>query len=249
MALTPHLLGGLVCLFAVGVSLGWLGAGGTAIALPALVYVVGLEPHTAVAFSLLLVGGVSVFGALLHHNKGLVCWRSALSFAPFGVLGAALGSRSSYLLSGRALLLSFSTLLVVVAILLLAERRAPVESVRRHWSLIAVSGFGIGIVTGMLGVGGGFVIVPALMWCAGLDIRRAVSTSLVVIAINSSAAFAGHALMRPPQPRLALALLAAAALGMALGVHLSHRTDPARLKRYFAILLLGLAAYMFRQNL
>lgn len=234
---------GALCLFAVGVSLGWLGAGGTAIALPALVYVVGLDPHRAVALSLLLVGGASVFGAALHHRKGLVRWRAAAAFTPAGIAGALLGSRVSYLLSGRALLLAFSALLAVIAWRILRER--SVEAAReRHWKVTAAAGFGIGIVTGTLGVGGGFVIVPALVWGAGLAFREAVATSLAVIAANSAAAFAGHALREPVPVRLAALLMAAAAAGMFAGVRLSHKTDPARLKRYFAFLLLGLAAFM-----
>jgi len=240
-------LTGALCLFAVGVSLGWLGAGGTAIALPALVYVVGIEAHRAVALSLLLVGGASVFGVALHARKGLVKWRAALAFAPAGILGAVAGSRVSYLLSGRALLLSFSALLVVIAWRILSERGGEAPP-RRHWWVTSAAGLGIGVVTGMLGVGGGFVIVPALVWGAGLAFREAVATSLVVIAANSAAAFAGHALKSPPPTELAVVLLGAAAAGMAVGVQLAHRTDPARLKRYFAFLLLGLAAFMAWKN-
>jgi uncharacterized protein len=225
-----------------------MGAGGTAIALPALVYVVGVEAHGAVALSLLLVGGASVFGAALHHRKGLVRWRAALAFAPAGIVGAVAGSRVSYLLSGRALLLAFSVLLVVIAWRILREQGIE-QARRRAWPVTAGAGLGIGVITGMLGVGGGFVIVPALVWGAGLAFREAVATSLVVIAANSAAAFAGHALREAPPAGLALVLLGAAASGMKAGVHLSHRTDPARLKRYFAFLLLGLAAFMFTRNL
>lgn len=239
---------GALCLFAVGVSLGWLGAGGTAIALPALVYIVGLEPHRAVALSLLLVGAASVFGAMLHHRKGLVRWRAAAAFTPAGIVGALLGSRLSYLLSGRALLLAFSALLAVIAWRVLSERTAE-SAHERRWKVTAAAGFGIGVVTGTLGVGGGFVIVPALAWGAGLAFREAVATSLVVIAANSAAAFAGHALREPVAVRLAAALMTAAAAGMYAGVRLSHKTDPARLKRYFAFLLLGLAAFMAAKNL
>lgn len=242
------MLTGAICLFFVGVSLGWLGAGGTAIALPALVYVVGLEPHRAVALSLLLVGGASVFGVILHHRKGLVRWRAALAFTPAGILGALAGARLSYLLSGRAILIAFSLLLLVISWRILREK--SIESARRRsLPVTAAAGLAIGVITGMLGVGGGFVIVPALVWGAGLAFREAVATSLVVIAANSAAAFTGHALRQPPPLPLALILLAAAAAGMALGVQLSHRTDPARLKRYFACLLLALAAFMLARNL
>lgn len=148
------MLTGALCLFVVGVSLGWLGAGGTAIALPALVYVVGIEAHAAVALSLLLVGGASVFGVVLHARKGLVRWRAALAFTPAGILGALAGSRLSYLLSGRALLLSFSVLLAVFAWRMLSEQGGEAPR-RRAWWVTTFAGLGIGVVTGMLGVGGG----------------------------------------------------------------------------------------------
>ncbi|MBI5282875.1 MAG: sulfite exporter TauE/SafE family protein [Candidatus Solibacter usitatus] len=243
------MLTGAAGIFAVGLTLGLLGAGGSAIALPVLVYIVGMDPHQAVAFSLLLVGGVSAYGTFLHARRGLVQWSAALAFAPFGVAGAALGSSWSYLLSGRALLLMFSGLLAVIAIGMLLEKHAEVEARgARKWHWIAVAGFGIGVVTGLLGVGGGFVVVPAMVYCAGLAMRQALATSLVVIALNSLAAFTRHAAQRPPEWKLAVLLTACAAAGMTAGVFLSHRTEPARLKRGFACLLLGLAAFMTWRN-
>src|SRR5262245_24770597 len=107
---------GAIGIFAVGISLGFLGAGGTAIALPVLVYLAGMEPHSAVTFSLMLVGGVSLFGAALHATKGYVWLPAALVFAPVGVLGALIGSMWSDKLSGRAILLMFSGLLATTAV-------------------------------------------------------------------------------------------------------------------------------------
>jgi len=242
--MSPVLLGALGIL-AVGISLGFLGAGGTAIALPVLVYLAGMEPHAAVGFSLLLVGGVSVYGAVLHARKGFVKLSAALAFAPSGIAGAALGASWSSLLSGRTLLLMFSGLLAVIAMGMLIEKRKEGDpAAPRRWHWIAIAGMAIGVITGLLGVGGGFVIVPALVYFAGLTMRQAVATSLLVIAVNSGTAFIGHAALRPPDLRLAAPLLVCAAVGMTGGVWLSHRTDPCRLKRYFALFLLGLAVFM-----
>jgi len=244
-----HLVFGVVCIFAVGVSLGLLGAGGTAIALPVLVYLVGMEAHLAVTVSIILVGAASAFGAILHQRRGNVRWMAALSFAPFGIIGAVLGARWSYAFSARALLLTFSGLLVIIAVRLLRDNGAG-DGRKRPLIIIAVVGFGIGILTGLLGVGGGFVIVPSLVWFAGLAMKEAIGTSLVIIAINSAAAFYGHWRGTPDlEPGVVLPLLLSAGAGMALGSRLAHATDPARLRRWFAWLLIAMALYMAVRNL
>jgi len=241
---------GYILIFAVGASLGLLGAGGTSIALPVLVYLVGLEAHRAVTASLLVVGLVALFGALLHHRRGGVRWTVALAFAPPGLLGAWLGSHWSSRLTGRALLLSFSALLTVIAVRMLSERpvQAPaVSSPRIAWILPAA--FGIGALTGLLGVGGGFLIVPAMLYLGGLAMREAIGSALVVTAINSAVAFPLHFSRHPIALGQTLALAVCAAAGMAAGTYLCHRTHPERLKKWFALLLLALAAYMAYRNL
>jgi uncharacterized membrane protein YfcA len=111
-----------------------------------------------------------------------------------------------------------------------------------------LAGFAIGLLIGLLGVGGGFLLVPAMVYIAGLPMREAVGTSLLVSAINSAAAFAGHAAQQRLAWRAALVLLGCAVAGMTAGVGLSHRTAPARLRRYFAGLLFALAGYLVWRN-
>lgn len=247
---TGGLVLGLILIFAVGVTLGLLGAGGAAIALPVLVYINGMEAHQAVTLTLLIVGMVSALGALLHHWKGNVRWKAALAFAPAGVVGAWLGSKGSYLLSGRALLLSFSALLAVTAIRMLRDPNGSGAAHPAHGATaMAAVGFGIGLITGLLGVGGGFVIVPALLYFGGVSMREAIGTSLVIIALNTAVAFASHMERQAIDVASTSGLLASAGAGMAAGTWLSHRTHPARLKKWFALVLLGLAAYMTARNL
>lgn len=230
-------------------ALGFLGAGGTSIALPVLVYLVGLDVYGAVALSILLVGGSSAFGALLNARHGCVRGRTALAFSASGIAGAVLGAAWSYRLSGRALLLTFSVLLLVAAArMMIGESEAAAPAVRRGWLWIVIAGFVVGGLIGLLGVGGGFLLVPAMIYVAGLSMREAVGTSLLVSAVNSAAAFAGHAAQQRMPWRAAALLLACTAVGMAAGVGLSHRTEPARLRRYFAALLLVLAGYMLWRN-
>jgi len=234
----------------VGVALGFLGAGGTTIALPVLVYLVGLDAHAAVAVSILLVGGASAYGAVLNAREGFVDWRAAMVFGPAGAVGAVLGSAWSYRLSGRMLLIFFGGLVLVVAVRMMWEGGAEGGGgVRRTWVWLVLAGFGIGVVTGVLGNGGGFLLVPGLVYLAGLPMRRAVGTSLLISAINSAAAFAGHAAQQTVPWRMALMLLGCAMVGMTLGVPLSHRTEPARLKRAFACLLLVMGGWMLWRNL
>jgi hypothetical protein len=241
---------GYILIFGVGVSLGLLGAGGTAIALPVLVYAVGMEAHHAVTVSLLLVGLVALFGSWLHHVRGNVRWATALSFAPPGVAGAWLGSRWSSRLSGRALLLTFSALLVIIAVRMIVERPVPSSSVRpRRVLVIAPAALVIGLLTGLLGVGGGFVIVPAMIYIGGLTMRESIGSALVVTTINSAAAFAMHVGQHPIAASETLALAGSAGAGMAAGAYLCQRTQPQRLQRWFALLLLALAAYMTARNL
>ena len=106
------MLAGAFGLFVVGVALGFLGAGGTSMTLPVLVYVVGLDAHAAVAVSILLVGGASAYGAWLNAREGFVEWPAVVVFAPAGIVGAVVGSACSYLLDGRTLLVCFSGLLL-----------------------------------------------------------------------------------------------------------------------------------------
>ena len=232
----------------VGVSLGLLGAGGSAIAVPVLVYVAGMNAHEAVAVSLVLIGVASLFGMYLNARKGLVRWRVAAAFIPSGVAGAWLGSKLSQHLSSRSLLLAFSGLLIVVAVKMLLEKPHDVPGQPRSTLVVAVAALGIGVMTGLLGVGGGFVIVPALIYMAHLPVREAIGTSLVVISMNSLVAFAGHMSNRAVDLSLLPVLLAFCMAGMAGGTFVCHRTHPTRLRKWFGVLLIGLAGFMAINN-
>ncbi len=164
----------------VGVSLGLLGGGGSILAVPILVYVAGVPAQAAIPMSLVVVGLVSALGTLLYARLGLVRLRAALVFGCAGIVGALLGARLTQRVSERWLLTLFAMLMLIVAVSMARKRREPVALDRfepRLAAMVAV-GFGVGVLTGFLGVGGGFVIVPALLWAGRLPMKGTISSRI-----------------------------------------------------------------------
>ena len=227
----------------MGLSLGLLGGGGSILAVPILVYALGLGAHAAIALSLVLVGSTALLAALFHHRAVPLAWRHALLFAacggPFSLLGALVSRR----LPGTLLLLLFAMIMVVVAVLMLRHRPALPGQARSNLPLLAASGAGVGFLTGFLGVGGGFLIVPALVFLVAMPIKRAVGASLLIIVANCGVALVGHWPALDMRWDLVLPLTAVALLGTFFGVLLCQRVSSVRLRQVFAgfVLLIGLA--------
>jgi sulfur-oxidizing protein SoxB len=238
----------------IGVSLGLLGGGGSILTVPILVYVVGLEPRDGIATSLLVVGVTSAFAMLSHARAGRVQFRTGLLFGVASMAGAYAGGRLAHLLPARTLLLAFTAMMFVTAIAMMRRRADTSETsapqALRGAALARASalGVGIGLLTGVIGAGGGFVIVPTLVLLCGLPMRTAVGTSLLVIAMNSVAGFAG-ALSHATIPwTLALAITGASVLGSFGGTALAGRVKPQALRAGFAWFVLGMAVWMsFKQ--
>jgi uncharacterized membrane protein YfcA len=228
--------------FLVGISLGMLGGGGSILAVPILVYVLRLDPKSAIATALVVVGITSLVGALRHHRRQNLNVRVGLSFGAAGIVGAYLGSRVATLeaVPGSALLVAFAVLMVIVAGLMLRDR-PKTESRRDHRPpLPAVGGLGLvtGLLTGVLGVGGGFVIVPALILGAQLPVRIAIGTSLLIISLNCFAGALGYLSAVEIRWAIALAFTMASVMGSVVGANLASRTRPDRLRRGFAVFVL-----------
>lgn len=242
---------GLALGFGIGGSLGLLGGGGSILTVPALVYLVGQTPQVAVMTSLAIVGANSAMGAFFHRAQGTLNWRVALLFGGAGMATAYVAAGFSDRLSPDAIMVAFAALMLVIGLLLIF-RRPPRDGVEpEHLSLwkIVASGAAVGLLTGVLGVGGGFLIVPALVMLVGLPMQQAVGTSLVVIAMNSLAGFMGHlgdgALDVP-----SLAVFVAAGLaGTFAGARLAHRLPAARLRQAFAGFVILLAIFLLIDNL
>ncbi len=236
---------------AIGVSLGWLGGGGSILTVPVLVYVVGQSPAAAVTTSLAVVGLNAVFGSWLRWRNGTVQWRSALIFGGVGILGATLGSQFTHLVPGVILLVLFALLMLVVAGLMLRSPKRPKvdQPIEPSWLKVGLAGLGVGILTGFLGVGGGFLIVPALVMLVGLGMGEAIATSLPIIALNSAAGLAGHLGQGGLDWSVTLRFVALGAVGMAVGITLARRTSPEGLRRAFAWFVIGVAVYMLLRSL
>jgi len=240
---------GLLLSALIGISLGLIGGGGSIITVPVLVYVVGVAPHEAVAMSLGVVGSTSLVGAMIHRRRGNLDLRTASWFGGSGILGAFFGSRLTYLVPGHILLLIFAGLMLVVATLMLSGRGRsggsdhpanPIEAV--------IAGLGVGVLTGFLGVGGGFLIVPALMFFGRLEIRRAIGTSLAVIFINCVAGIIGHLRFGGFDVALAAMITVPAIGGAFVGTHLAVKSSPAALRKGFAFFVIAVALYLVANN-
>lgn len=230
---------------AIGVSLGLLGGGGSILAVPILVYVVGLDAKPAIAMSLLVVGVTSGFALLPHAVARRVAFGTGATFGVASMAGAFAGGRVAHLLPSRVLLVGFALTMLVTGLAMLRGR--PLGSAEHRpqgRSRIGITGVGIGLLTGVIGAGGGFLIVPALVMLCGLRITSAVATSLFVIALNSFAGFAGYVGTVPIDWRLAGLLSAAGVLGSLVGARLVARIRPEVLRRGFAWFVLAMAALM-----
>jgi uncharacterized membrane protein YfcA len=231
----------------VGLVLGLLGAGGSILTVPILVYLGHMEPHAAVISSLTVVGVTSLVAALPHARAGRVRLRVALLFSLASVPSALLGTRLSRGLSSRVLMLLFAAVMTISALAMLLRRQPPQSEEPEPLKLLGV-GFLVGLVTGVVGVGGGFLIVPALVLLAGLSMTDAVGTSLVSIAFACAAGLLGKWGSATVDWSLTGGFLAVALLGSLLGTQMSRRVAAARLRRGFAGFVLLVALVLVLKN-
>ena len=233
---------------AIGIVLGLVGGGGSILAVPVLVYVLGEPVKRATTESLLIVGVTALVGALAAARSGRVLWRVGFGFAAAGAVAAVAGTALNRLVSARLLLLGFGVLLVVAAYSMLRGRPEPGStSARRRWRVPA-AGAVTGLLTGFFGVGGGFVIVPALTLALGLPIGLAVGTSLLVIALTTGTAFAAHLATGGVDAWLTLAFAGSATVGAVVGDRLHGRLPEERLRQAFAAVLFAVAAFVIVEN-
>ena len=237
----------------IGVTLGLLGGGGSILTVPILLYVFRLPPDQAITSSLLVVGTTSVVALVPHARAGRVRWSTGALFGVASMVGAFLGGRLSSRLPPAALVLAFGAMMLVTAAAMMRPRRAdagPAAPADAPLPLgrIAVQGGFVGAVTGLVGAGGGFLVVPALVLLGRLPMTAAVGTSLLVIAMNSVAGFAGHLAGSHVPWGVALPVTAAAVLGSVVGSRLAGRIPPDVLRRGFAWFVVVMAVFVLGQE-
>lgn len=238
---------------AVGLVLGALGGGGAILTVPILVYLVGQEPSAATAGSLIVVGLTALAGVVSHHPAGNVRFRDGLIFGAIGTLGSLAGSRLSVGLPPHVLMTAFGVLMLSVAVLMVHQWRtghlASGRGRRRGLPVLLVTASGVGFLTGVFGVGGGFAVVPALVLALGYAMPVAVGTSLIVIVVNSATALGARVVggVDIDWP-LILLFSVFGALGSLLGARVAARVDSRHLSLAFTILLVAVAAYVLAMN-
>lgn len=253
----------------VGLSLGLTGGGGSIFAVPLLIYGLGLPLRDAVAVSLVVVGATALFGAVLQSGRpGLVLWGAGAMLGLGGVIGAPLGAKIGTALPDALALGLFSLLMLVIGFRMLHSDSSTVE-IPLSWvtcargehglprftptcgSKLVAAGAVTGILSGIFGVGGGFLVVPALMFVTGVSIERALATSLVGIALISGAAFAANVFLeaRPLPIALTLVFLVGALGGMIAGSRLKHHLPATALRRIFGVSVIVLAVIIAAKTL
>jgi uncharacterized membrane protein YfcA len=240
----------------MGLTLGLLGGGGSILTVPILVYILDVPDKTAIAMSLLVVGTTSAFAMLSHARQGNVIWRTGLIFGVFGMIGAFLGGQIAKLIPGSVLLMLFALLMLITGAAMLRPKRdasadEPSDAPPKELPVakVAAEGVVVGAVTGLVGAGGGFLVVPALVLMGGLSMKRAIGTSLLVIAMKSFAGFASFASFVTIDWSLFSVFTGAALVGTIAGTQLARRIDASKLREGFAIFVFIMAAVMISREL
>lgn len=248
----------------IGISLGLIGGGGSILTIPILVYLFKVNPDQATSYSLFIVGLTALFGSYSHYRMGNLKLKSALYFAIpsiisiliireviFPQIAQTLFSVASYSVSKDFLIMIiFSVLMITAAISMIKKRPNEQKPTETNYVQLGFIGFLVGIVTGFLGAGGGFLIIPALLFFANLPMKQAVGTSLLIITINSTIGFAGdYYIGTPIQYTFLLSVSAMALIGMFIGSRLSKKIDGAKLKPVFGWFVLIMGFYIIAKEI
>jgi uncharacterized protein len=247
---------------AIGISLGLIGGGGSILAVPTLVYVMGVPPKSAIAMSLAIVGAVSLLGAIPHWKLGNVQLKTAAMFGGSTMVGAYAGARIATLpfVTGTLQMMLFAVMMLLAAGFMIRKSATtsspnapdltmyPQPVCQYCWLWLISEGIGVGALTGLVGVGGGFAIVPALVLLAHVPMKQAIGTSLVVITLNSAAGLLGYFGHVALDGQLIGSFTVAASLGIVAGAYLVRFVQAKHLQKAFGYFLLAMAAFILWQN-
>lgn len=246
----PNEVVGVVLGFGVGIVLGLLGGGGSILAVPIFLYVFRVDPKPAIAMSLAVVGMSAFVGFLGHWRQGSVNLKVGLPFGAVAMGAAFLTARVSDRVPDTVQLTLFAIFAFSAAIVMLIDSLRPVRGnvprggVPHFTPVLAIEAIGVGALTALIGAGGGFVIVPALVYLAGVPVKEAVGSSLLIITLNALSGFAGYIGQEPIDWSLVGGFTGVAAIGALLGTRLNRHVPQVRIKQGFALLILVLGTYL-----
>ena len=251
---------GYIFAILVGVSLGLIGGGGSILTVPILVYLLGVEAaDTAPSYSLFVVGVTSLIGTIIKSRQGFISVKTAISFGIPAIIGIYMTRRflvpiipdelittDTFIFTKRAFIMSlFALLMISASVFMIKGRKEQVENTQRHkfkLLLILIEGLLVGVLTGLVGAGGGFIIIPALIMLGNLPMKKAVGTSLAIIAAKSLIGFLGDLPNIEIDWYLLLIFTTLAGVGIFIGHQLSHKIEGAKLKKWFGwfVLTMGI---------
>ena len=257
---------GYVSSLFIGVSLGLIGGGGSILTVPVLVYLLGVDPVTATSYSLFIVGTTSLIGAIPKYRNGLIQLKTAIVFGIPSILSVYLTRRfllpsipqhivslgNFELTKPVMLMLLFSVLMVFASYSMIrgnGKEEQIISDQEFNYPMITLEGFVVGVLTGLVGAGGGFLIIPALVLLSKLDMKRAIGTSLLIIAAKSLFGFLGDLPHLQIHWALLLDVTALAVIGILLGSWWSKKIDARILKKIFGWFVLVLGIYIIIREL
>jgi uncharacterized membrane protein YfcA len=242
----------------IGILLGLLGGGGSILTVPVLVYLADLSTKSAIVTSLVVVCITSFIAVINHAKAGRVCWKTGVTFGLAGMGGAFLGGRISAYIPDPILLVLFASVMLAASLAMLSSKKGQDSIVQiggklcpQHLPVAAIlfDGLLVGLITGLVGVGGGFLLVPALNYLAGLPMRAAIGTSLFIIVIQSLAALAGHANHFELNVPLTALVTSCAIVGSFVGSQFSGKISSFVLKRSFGIFVFFLGCFLLYKEI
>lgn len=258
---------GYIAAILIGLSLGLIGGGGSILTVPILVYLLGIEAaETAPAYSLFVVGTASLIGAIIKHKQGFVDVKTAIIFGVPAIIAVYITRRflvpeipdeifirDGFVFTKRIFVMGlFAILMILASISMIKGRKEMVQDVERkfNYPLILIEGVLVGVLTGLVGAGGGFIIIPALVMLSNLPMKKAIGTSLAIIAAKSLLGFLGDLSVITIDWKLLLGFTALAVIGIFIGNQLSHKIDGSKLKKGFGwfVLVMGIII-IFKETL
>lgn len=243
---------GLIC----GLALGLTGGGGSILAVPLLTYGVGLDFHVAVTISLLVVGFTAIFGIIINYKNQDINFVAAAIMILTGIIFAPLGGYLSQLIADATLMLSFAVLMIIIGVwslikakFTLNKQNSNIAKVNLKYILLLLgAGAIVGILTGFFGIGGGFLIVPALVFITTMPIKKAINTSLLIMFVVSLSGFISRYSVTKMDWYIALMFIIGGSIGMAVAIKVKSRLNDKVLQQVFALMLLVLGILIYFIN-